>query len=171
MPTGNIADAVPHALAGAQGLIAEQRAYHARRAQRSRSAGHRLGHAGEALFIATGLVVFIKVVAMLAKMWFARGPGIEGTELWLGLLCGILAAFSASFVGIRAYAEFDLLRLQSERMRHLLDEAAEQLADVEIGKPLASQQLGTVLTDLALAMMQDIQGWSLLFRTKSPEAG
>ena len=42
---------------------------------------------------------------------------------------------------------------------------------VELDQPLASRDLGRIMQELAISMMQDVGGWMQLFRIKALEAG
>ena len=171
LPHGKIADHVPRARFLGEAMIATQTDYHRRRAERSGTAARRLVCLGELLFVATVILVGLKLWFLLSALWNSHLALTEGniTGRWVGVACTTFAAFSAGFVSLRAYAEFDLLHLQSERMLRVLADAEEELEAVDMAAALASQSLGAVLHGLALAMLQDVQGWSLLFRTKTPE--
>ena len=164
LPHGSIGEHVPRVRLLGGAMLAEQIAYHRRRRDRSRMAAHRLAGIGAIAFVVTVLLVLAKFVLLLngdRSLWGG----------WLGAVCVALVALSTACVSLRAYAEFGLLHLQSERMLHLLTETNEELDAVDPARPLASSALGAVLYGLALAMLEDVQGWSLLFRTKTPEAG
>jgi len=171
LPHGTIAAHVPRARALGEETIATQTRYHQDRARRGRVAARRLIGLGELAFAATLVLVFIKLVFMSFAIALHHLGAAEAaaTGRWLGFLCTMLAALSAGFVSLRAYAEFDLLHLQSERMLRVLGETSHELEAIDLSRPLASSTLGATLHALALAMLQDVQGWSLLFRTKTPE--
>ena len=145
-------------------LIDEQAEYHRVRHLRSHDAGHRLGRLGEAFFLTM-------VLAVAAKLWLLLANDAHDAAASLGLAGGILPAPSAAFVGIRAYAEFELLMHQSARMRRVMAAARTELEFVDFARPLASQELGGLLDGVAISMMQDVQGWVQLFRVKALEAG
>ncbi|MGH7069353.1 MAG: hypothetical protein ACREFO_05000 [Acetobacteraceae bacterium] len=46
-----------------------------------------------------------------------------------------------------------------------------RLRDSFLLGPFASSALGAALYTLALTMLEDVQGWSRLVRTKAPETG
>jgi hypothetical protein len=164
LPQGEMRAHVPRALALGQALVLGQIRYHRTRRETSRHMVHQLERLGESFFLLT----FGAIVTKLLLLIFYDD---HDSAAWFGLLCAVLAALSAAFVSVRAYAEFDLLRLQSERMSEVMKDAGEALQAIDPAAPLASQELGATLQTLALAMLQDVQGWSQLFRTKAPEPG
>ncbi|HUC18647.1 MAG TPA: hypothetical protein VMA37_13275 [Acetobacteraceae bacterium] len=171
VPHGTIAEHAPRARHIGETVIATQTDYHKRRAGRSRIAARRLVDLGELTFGATFVLVSLKLGVMVHALLHGTLAAAErsGTESWVGFACTALAALSAGFVSLRAYAEFDLLHLQSARMLHALAETKQEIEAIDPARPLAASMLGAILHDLALAMLQDVQGWSLLFRTKTPE--
>jgi len=82
-----------------------------------------------------------------------------------------MPATSAAFVGIRAYAEFELLAHQSARMQATMQTAMADLETLHLDRPLASYELGAALYAVAISMLQDIAGWAQLFRMKTVETG
>jgi hypothetical protein len=153
-------------------LVTGQAAYHANRREQSRAAADRLGHAGEALFLATLVLVALKLAMLIAGDLHMQGglagsfpAGIEA----VGLVAAILPALSAGFVGIRGYAELELLADQSAQMEVWIKTAAARIEAVDISAPMASQELGVEVLDLAQRMLLDIQGWAQLFRLKAVE--
>jgi hypothetical protein len=145
-------------------LIDEQADYHRDREDRYHRAAHWLGRRGEWFFLAT-------LVLVLGKLWLLLGSEAHAPAVLVGLLAAVLPALSAAFVGIQAYAEFDLLRRQSVRMRRVMHAARTELDAIVLKCPLASQALGGLFDGVAQAMLQDVQGWSLLFGTKVLETG
>jgi hypothetical protein len=174
LPRGALAGA---ALAAARDavtatLVTGQSGYHANRREQSRAAAERLGHAGEALFLATLLLVALKLAMLVARQLHMPGDfaghfpdGIEA----VGLVAAILPALSAGFVGIRGYAELELLADQSAQMEVWIKTAAARIDAIDTAAPLASQDLGAEVLDLAQRMLLDIQGWAQLFRLKAVE--
>jgi hypothetical protein len=165
-PTGALAAAAkgPPRTAILDELIAEQRAYHADRAELDGRAGHNLASWGEWLFFAVAVCVVAKLVLELATQY--------GAVAWrFGLLATILPAFSAAFVGIRAYAEVPLMASQSRHMVAALDAAHRRVTKLNTNRPLASQDLGAEAAEVATLMLQDLEGWARLFRVKSLETG
>ncbi len=173
VPHGAIAEHAPRARHIGETVIATQTDYHKRRARRSRIAARRLVDLGELAFGATFALVSLKLGVMVHALLQGTLAAAErsGTASWVGFVCTALAALSAGFVSLRAYAEFDLLHLQSARMLRVLAETKQEIEAIDPSRPLAASSLGAALHDLALAMLQDVQGWSLLFRTKTPEPG
>lgn len=163
LPEGAFTEpALRHARELGRSLLTEQDAYHRLRRIRSTQAARRLGNLGDWFFIFTLLAVAIKLTML--------GAGGVYAEL-LGVICALLPAASAGFVGIRAYAEFELLAHQSARMQAAMQVALGELETLPLDRPLASQEHGAELYAVALSMLQDITGWAQLFRIKTVEAG
>ena len=125
-------------------LLEEQDAYHRLRHARSTQAARRLGNLGDWFFILTLFAVAIKLALL------EEGSTRAGL---LGVVCALLPAASAEFVGIRAYAEFELLAHQSARMRAAMKAALAELEIPPLERPLASQELGAELYAVALPML------------------
>ena len=163
LPEGGFADpTLPRACAVGRSLLEEQNAYHDSRRARSTQAARRLGNLGDWFFILTLVAVAFK----LAMLW--DGNAEVGL---VGVVCALLPAASAGFVGIRAYAEFELLAHQSARMQAAMQAALVDLETLPLDRPLASQELGAELFAVTLSMLQDITGWAQLFRMKTVETG
>jgi hypothetical protein len=145
-------------------LIDEQLIYHRGRAAKSQRASVRLGQLGEWFFIA----VFCLVATKLILITFHAHPA---SILTLGLMAAILPALTAGLVGIRAYAELSTLVEQSLQMQSEMAAAKIRIGQVDGRWPLASQLLGSEIYLVTEAMLQDIQGWAQLFRSKAVEAG
>jgi hypothetical protein len=146
-------------------LLAGQIAYHRDRAAESERAASTLLLLGEACFLLT-------MICVALKLWVLLTTGAsEGVVLLLGLAAAVLPALSAALFAIRAYAELEVLADQSERMHHLLIALQNRLKMIDLGVPLASQDLGRDLFHLATAMLADVAGWAQLFRMKAVEAG
>ena len=145
-----------------ESLLREQDAYHESRRVRSTQAARRLGNLGDWLFILT-------LVAVAGKLALLRDGGAYTGGV--GVICALLPAAAAGFVGIRAYAEFELLAHQSARMQAAMQAALAELDTLSLDRPLASQELGAEFYGVALSMLQDIAGWAQLFRMKKVEAG
>ena len=144
------------------GLIKEQIGYHGVRRLRCRRRGACLVHLGEGLFIAVLGAVVVKI-GMLAS-----GGHESDLDLihCLGLAGAMLPAVSAAVFGLRAYGELELLAEQSKSMRTTLKGARRVVRTLSPDAPLASQALGDVLADAALAMLGELDGWSQIFREK-----
>lgn len=149
-------------------LATEQSDYHEARHTSHDRASRRLATAGEAFFVATTIAVFLKVV--IAAIAHALGEPLSGGN-WLAALCTILPAISAALVGIRAYAEFDMLSWQSRRMRHAMLESLQRMRLIQPERPLASDDIGLEMSRLAAIMLEDTAGWAQLFGGKAVEAG
>lgn len=159
-------------------LIEEQRLYHLDRCVRSQRVGAWLVRAGEYAFFAT--LAF--VLAKLLLLWLAGYHGSAGHEgggsnalhaliVTFGAIAVVLPAASAAFVGIRAYAELELLENKSARMASVMSEAAVRIDRLDLGRPLASQDLAAEVFDVSSDMLQEVGGWADLFRVKAVEAG
>jgi hypothetical protein len=77
---------------------------------------------------------------------------------WLGFLGAMLPAFSAAFVGIRAYVELEMLAEQSDAMLKERRTAKAQIRQLDPGAALASQTLGVALARVATLMLEDLEG-------------
>ena len=151
-------------------LLDDQIAYHQRRRDRSERPGARLIWLGEGVFITVLLLVAMKLFCPIWDHEFADGHSPAFRTHLLGLAIAILPAFSAAFVGIRAYAELELLAEQSELMLHALTRARDQIKELPSDTSLASQVLGSALAGVATVMLEDLEGWARLFRGKALDA-
>jgi hypothetical protein len=145
-------------------LIAEQKTYHAARGRMARRAGRTLAHLGEALF---GAVFACVVLKLLFTDVFAM-------PVWAALfafLATVLPGFSAAFVGIRSYAELQLLAEQSHHMALELEQASRRIERLNPDRVLVSQDIGNEAALVATLMLQDLDGWARLFRVKAMEPG
>lgn len=146
-----------------EGLIEEQSQYHKARGEMARPAGAFFERWGERIFLAVFLVF---VPLELAATRFDWNP-------LLGRIFGFLAiagpAVSASLVGIRSYAELQLLAEQSRHMRDELDEARSRIEQLNLARPMVSQDLGAETEAVATLMLQDLEGWARLFWGKAIE--
>ena len=148
--------------AAAAVLLRGERAYHAARAESGRRRGERLVLLGAAAFTITSICMVLKLLLL--------GMEYETGELF-GLIAALLPAVAAAVFGLRAYAELDLLVQQSEHMITVLDEAARSLDQTDTDRPLASQHIGDVLEETAIAMLADVEGWIQISRVKIVEPG
>ena len=149
-------------------LIDEQITYHTTRRAQSKRAGERLQRWGERAFFAVLILVAIKA-AVVGFGPEHPGPALEWTMVGFGFLGVVLAAFSAAFVGMRAYAELEMLAAQSDMMLKAMRRAREQIETLDPANPLASQDLGNAVAAVAVLMLEDLQGWARLFRAKVVE--
>jgi hypothetical protein len=148
-------------------LLEGQALYHARRRHDSETAARRFGALGRFFFTATLLMVLVKLVLLM----LARSlPGLAALGDDVRLLLGVLPGIAGFFVGIKGYAEWELLASQSERMLRLLRQADAQIARLEMRVPLASQDAGAAILPLTEDMLLDITGWAQLIRVKAVEA-
>lgn len=162
LPRGNLSGAPSPRTATLDQLIAEQTAYHTSRADIAGAAGDRLAGLG-------GLSFTIVLICLMVKLLLVSWSKGAGWEEPLGLLAAILPGISAAFIGIRAFAELDLL---AEQSRHLLKELRRtetRLARLDISRSLASQDLAAEAASVATLMLQDLDGWATLFRVKAME--
>jgi hypothetical protein len=165
LPRGDLAHAAKGAPRGAvlEELIAEQLDYHKGRARMADAAGHFLEGWGERLF---AVVVACVVMKMILVWWFK----MHDAGLLFGFFAIVLPGVSAAFVGIRAYAELQLLAEESRHMAAELERVHARVERLNPSRPLASQDLGMEAAFVATLMLQDLQGWARLFRVKSMEA-
>ena len=165
MPTGTLSGcAVARVQAIGRNLVDEQLAYHQAREHRSELAARRLAGWGDLFFIVALVGVVLRIGMELMHV-------LALAVTLLGVICSISPVASATFLGIRAYAEFELLARQSARMQRTLTDAARELDAVRHDSPLASNELGNALLDVATAMLHDIDGWAQLFQLKAVEPG
>ncbi len=166
LPTGDLAHAEggETRTATLQELIAEQKTYHEARGRMARRAGHTLAHLGEALFGAVFACVVLKLV-------FADVVSLPAWAALCAFLATILPGLSAAFVGIRSYAELELLAEQSHHMALELEQALHRIARLNPARTLVSQDIGAEAALVATLMLQDLDGWSRLFRVKAMEPG
>ncbi len=152
--------------------MAGQAGYHAKRRREAEAAAHRFGRLGAESFLLTLLLVFGKFILMWEQyIWPpAHGNGtLEQGITAAGFVAVILPALSAAFVGIRGYAELELLADQSVQMQRLTAQAESRLQKLQLDAPLASQELGAEILRLAEGMLRDVKGWAQLFRVKAVE--
>jgi len=157
LPTGMLAKAVQDSTS-LDSLIKEQCDYHTNRQNVAEAAGHRLAQWGEYLFAA----VLVCVVAKLLV-------GLPSLAVSFSLFATVLPAVSAAFVGIRAYAELQLLAERSRYMVAELKRARARIERVDKRRNFASQDLGNEAGAVATLMLQDLEGWAQLFRVKGIE--
>lgn len=87
--------------------------YHHHRLHKSRRAGRSFAAAGALLFALVVLVV-------AAKLWLVITEASTPLTTAFGLAAAIIPTFAAASVGIRAYAELELLVDQSRHMREAM---------------------------------------------------
>jgi hypothetical protein len=144
-------------------LIAHQLTYHSNRATEMQRASDRLGQWGEWLFILLVVMVALKITAV----------GLHNTHAVtiLSTAAALLPAWSAAFVGLRAYSELSLLADQSRRIVAALTLAKRRVQNIVVDSPLASERLGLELSSVTTIMLQDIEGWVQLLSGKTLEPG
>ena len=147
-------------------LVVDQLRYHKGRFRQYTRAGRNLVMFGELLFLVVAILVAWKLWPLLS------GHAMPDTRrLWLSLGTTVLPTLAAAVVGIRAYAELQLLADQSRHMRDVMRTAAERLGRLDPSLPLASQELGAITHGVAITMLQEVDGWARMFRVKVVEAG
>ncbi len=144
-------------------LIEEQLTYHKDRGERDRQASE--------TFVKLGAWSFAAVLVCVVLKFTATVHDWHRTAQFFGLLATVLPGVSAAFFGIRAYAELELLAEQSRHMETELQRAKARLERLNLTHPLASQDLGAEAAAVAVLMLQDLEGWTRLFRVKVVEAG
>jgi hypothetical protein len=145
-------------------LVREQLHYHSGRRRQYQEASRRFTNWGEWLFILLLLLIVAKLLILLT-------PASVEVVVPLGILAIIVPALAAASVGIRAYAELELLAGESRHMGRSMRAAEKSINSLVPERPLASQQLGALVYGVATLMLQDVQGWVRLFRVKNVEAG
>lgn len=149
------------------GLVMGQVHYHGRNLARSIVPAERLVRWGERLFLATVVIVMLKLGVML----LAPKGTLEWLVVALGLLAALLPVLSAASFVLRAYMELNLVAEGSRAMLVELADAADALDSLDLAKPLASQELAAETYALAATMLADVEGWARLFRVKVIEPG
>ena len=145
-------------------LVEEQAHYHRGRLEVCKRAGHRFVVLGEALFLAIIAVVIIK----LMFLGFGTLPMLSPL---LGIIATMVPGFAAAFIGVRAYAEMELLADQSRRMTVAMAQAKRRIGELDPRRPLASQELGVEALAVTTRMLEDVTGWAQLSRMKPVEPG
>jgi len=166
LPQGKISKRNEKALRIGKSLVEEQLGYHRNRLERQQTAGERIGASARACFEITLTLVLASLLANTLHVKF-----IESFKEHMEFGVGLFSALSAALLGVRVYAEFFLLTRQSQLMLRALEEAERELDSIDPAAPLASRDLGRVLFALALAMLQDLKGWSQLYGVKHIEPG
>jgi len=163
-PTGDMAAANPPHSVVLSELIAQQMAYHRDREAMARRASLRLVHLSEASFAAVLLFVAGKV--LVAEVGWPEQIGMV-----FGLFAVVLPGVSAACFGIRAYAELPHLAEQSHHMLAELQRAEARVRRLNPHRTLVSQDFGAEAAAVAMLMLQDLEGWTRLFRVKGLEPG
>jgi hypothetical protein len=145
-------------------LVEEQAHYHRGRLEVCKRAGHRFVMLGETLFLAIIIVVIIKLILL----GFDTAPMLSPP---LGIIATMVPGFAAAFIGVRAYAEMELLANQSRQMAAALTQAKRRIGELDPRRPLASQELGVEVLAVATRMLEDVTGWAQLSRMKPVEPG
>lgn len=177
LPTGRLSvDLLRESLRMAkEDLVGVQLTYHQGRHEQYRRAARHLAIGGEVLFLAVAVLVALKVSHALAHPSAEPGAGSAIVEF----LAIALPTLGAASVGIRAYAELQLLGEQSRHMAQIMRQAQASLCRLErrltpdsgTVDPLVSQDLGLILHAVTTNMLEDVDGWARMFRVKIIEAG
>lgn len=158
------------------GLIDTQLAYHRARAEKSERADETFFKFGQWCFVAVCVCVVLKLLVLIGTHhggtahqdgWF-DGLG-EAAVLVLTWLAIVLPAVSAAAFGIRSYTELQLLTEQSRHMIFALETAKRRIESIDVTQPLAIEDVGAETQAVATLMLQDIDGWSRLFKLKAIE--
>jgi hypothetical protein len=145
-------------------LVQDQLHYHEDRERQYRRAAHSFALWGEILFLLVLVLICLKLVILTFV-------GTDNVTVALGLLAVIFPALAAGLVGFRSYAELQALAEESHHMIDRLTRAKQRIEQLNFDTPLASQALGARVYEVAITMLQDIDGWARLFRVKIVEAG
>jgi len=139
-------------------LIDEQLKYHRDRGDMARNADKTFASWGAGFFAAVWVCVLLELTA-------TRLGWRPGWELFYGFLAIVLPAISAAVVGIRSYAELQLLAEQSHHMTDELKRAKARIQRLNLSRPMAAQDLGAETDAVATLMLQDLEGWARLSRS------
>jgi hypothetical protein len=166
VPQGDVALGLPEArrkeLLGE--LIVAQLNYHHDRSEMAKRAAKTFVTAGGLSFLLVGSLVIVKFVM---EKWDLN----HTAALVLATAAIVLPGVSAAFIGIRDYGELQLLAEQSHHMEAELKRAKARLERLSLSRPLASQDLGAEAARVAMLMLQDLEGWTRLFRAKAVGPG
>ena len=144
-------------------LVQDQLHYHEDRERQYRRAARSFALWGEVLFFLVLILIGVKLIVLT---FF----GVDNVAVALGLLAVIFPALAAGLVGFRSYAELQALAEESHHMIDRLTRAKQRIDRLSFDTPLASQALGARVYEVAISMLQDIDGWARLFRVKIVEA-
>ncbi|UJP02145.1 MAG: hypothetical protein LZF85_10200 [Nitrosomonas sp.] len=146
-----------------------QISYHTYNAAAMRIVGHSLGRLSFGLFVATVLIVILKLIIV------GRGLAID-PEMAHGLiadsfawLAAILPTLAATAYAIRNHAEFDISAQRSLSMRTALISRRKQLMP---GRAiLTSSQMAMILSDIATVTIKETADWLEIYEVKESELG
>jgi hypothetical protein len=157
-------------------LIDEQLEYHHDRKVKSTTASDVFEKYGRLTFKLIFACVFVKAflegLESLPAEVHRAGLTTRTVASWVltfGLMATVLPGVSAAVVGLRSYAEWQMLNEQSHHMILLLEQARARVVRLNLARPSVSQDLGAEALAVANIMLQDLEGWGRLFRGKSPE--
>jgi hypothetical protein len=166
LPQGDMAGEKQHEVvrAAVQALIDEQLEYHGDRERKSLRASE--------TFERYGRLTFFGILASVGVKWALewKFPDHHHMVILFGLMATVLPGVSAAFVGLRSYAEWQMLAEQSHHMLGLLKQARERVDRLKLTRPSVLQDLGAEALAVANIMLQDLEGWGRLFRGKSMDA-
>lgn len=143
-------------------LIDEQLQYHRGRKEMARRAAATFENLGSLVFLCLLACVLLKLATEALDAGYF-------VVLAIGLLAAVLPGVSAAFVGIRSYAELQLLAEQSHHMIAELENAKARVVRLGLDRALVSQDLAAEALAVATMMLQDLDGWGRLFRGKATE--
>jgi hypothetical protein len=155
-----------------EGLIDEQLRYHQGRADMSERADETFFRIGQESFIAVGVCVMVKLLVQGVALLIPAAEHLPGWEIFyltLTWLAIVLPAVSAAALGIRSYAELQLLAEQSHHMLQELLHAKRRINRINLTRALAAEDIGAETQAVATLMLQDLEGWSRLFKVKAIE--
>ncbi|UJP08131.1 MAG: hypothetical protein LZF84_03195 [Nitrosomonas sp.] len=146
-----------------------QISYHTYNAAAMRIVGHSLGRLSFGLFVATVLIVILKLIIV------GRGLAID-PKMAHGLiadsfawLAAILPTLAATAYAIRNHAEFDISAQRSLSMRTALISRRKQLMP---GRAiLTSSQMAMILNDIATVTIKETADWLEIYEVKESELG
>ena len=146
-----------------------QISYHAFNAAAMRIMGHSLGRLSYWLFVATVIIVGMKLIIV------GRGLAID-PEMAHGLiadsfawLAAILPMLATTAYAIRNHAEFDISAQRSLSMRTALISRRKQLMPGQA--TLTSGQMAVILNDMATVTIKETADWLEIYEVKESELG
>ena len=116
----------------------------------AQAAEDRLRRVEDAAFVIVVVLVAVKLCVVLAD----RG-GFSAVLLSLGAT--LLPVLAANIAGFRAAARLQVQADRSRAMAEAMDRTERRLGTVDLTRPLASQDLLTIVQDVASVMRQDTE--------------
>jgi hypothetical protein len=140
-----------------QGMLDEQRAYHAGNARHMHRVEHRVERIGEVLFGLTLAIALAYVVGAVTHM-----PTPAGWSHWVIALTAGLPALAAAMYGIRLIGDFS----GGERRSRRTEEALRRIRHALQHGPKDLVQLRAAAAASAAAMLGDVEHWRLTSETR-----